>query len=941
MVKMPQECQILIYINEGNFNFTEKLVPNNELSRETLRYGIVTGDYDLDGQLDIYMGGVNILNDTYARVLLNKNMDFTDANLQIRSSPNMSNFWADYDYDGDLDIYSVTSYASPDKTRLYLNNNGTLEEIIIDLGAQHKMDLPFMAVNLDNKNGLDFLMKINGGDYNQYYDNWGSSKRLSAAPANTRYEQDKLDIILHWDKVSDCPGCTYNIRVGTQSNNVNIMSPMSDLSTGYRYVVQQGNAYLNNGWRLSDLPVGTYYWSVQAVDPANTGGPWAPVASFTVSQINAEFSYTTVCLKDTTIFNDLSVATNAVIKWKWEFGDGIISTLQNPEHSYANAGTFNAGLWAYSESGDSAYKSHSVTVKAIPVTDFTADIACQGTLTSFTNNTATNGLTISNWLWSFGDGLSSTSQDPSSHGYLNTGEYTAELWAFAANGCNSSVQKTVKVGLYPSVAVTADAPFTFCSGDSVTLSVPYVSTYTYQWKLDGTPITNAGSGSFVAHQSGSYTVEVINPIGNCSKTSDPKSVSVQAAPVSPLINASGSLTFCEGDSVVLSATDNPAYTYQWKLNSGAMGSNSNQFIAKNSGTYNLTVLNSNGCSVPSSNSVNVVVNSLPTASAVGLSGPTQFCEGGSVTLSITATSGDLYNWRNEYGLIAGANTNSYLATSSGNYQLDISNASGCVTKTTSANVVVKPMPIKPAIDKGNYQEGKCLNETPIRLNVKDVVSEYNYQWYKNGVPISSATSSYLEGFLPQADYSLESDLGGCKSQSDILNVYFEDAPEKPLIYAQGPTVWYLACSNDSATQYKWYYNGTLISGADKYLYVANQKLGKYNVSISNAKGCFTLSDTLKIPTGSTGIEDIDPFEGLKIYPNPTSGMFTIEMDNQLFGELMISILDQGGKKILNIKFEKTTEHFSSQIDLSGQSKGMYLINLLLDKYLENRKIIVE
>ena len=107
------------------------------------------------------------------------------------------------------------------------------------------------------------------------------------------------------------------------------------------------------------------------------------------------------------------------------------------------------------------------------------------------------------------------------------------------------------------------------------------------------------------------------------------------------------------------------------------------------------------------------------------------------------------------------------------------------------------------------------------------------------------------------------------------------------------SVWYLACSNDSASQYKWYYNGTLIPGADKYLYVANQNLGNYYVSISNAKGCFTASDEIKIPSGATGIDDVDPFAGLKIYPNPTPGLFTIEMDNQVFGDLNIKIIYAG------------------------------------------------
>jgi len=65
------------------------------------------------------------------------------------------------------------------------------------------------------------------------------------------------------------------------------------------------------------------------------------------------------------------------------------------------------------------------------------------------------------------------------------------------------------------------------------------------------------------------------------------------------------------------------------------------------------------------------------------------------------------------------------------------------------------------------------------------------------------------------------------------------------------------------------------------------------------------------------------------------------MNNNIFGELAIDIFTQNGSKALNIKFEKTTAHFSSQIDLSGQSKGMYLINLSLDKYRAVRKVVVE
>jgi hypothetical protein len=377
------------------------------------------------------------------------------------------------------------------------------------------------------------------------------------------------------------------------------------------------------------------------------------------------------------------------------------------------------------------------------------------------------------------------------------------------------------------------------------------------------------------------------------------------------------------------------------LNGGAVGSDFSQLVAKNAGTYNIVVSNSNGCSATSSNSVNVVVNSLPTISAITLSGPTTFCSGGSITLSIPSTSGYSYNWRNENGLISGAITYSYVANTSGKYQVDISNSSGCVVRTSQVNVVVKTMPVKPVITSDNYQAGKCMGEDPIRLTASQAVTGYNYQWYKNGTPISGATSSLYEAYLSPGDYTLEADLSGCKLLSDILNVYFENAPEKPVIYAEGPSIWYLACSNDSASQYKWYYNGTIIQGADKFIYVANRNLGKYSVSIANSKGCFTMSDVVTIPTGATGIKDINPFDGLKIYPNPTSGLFTIEIDNQIFGDLLFNVFAQEGKEILKIKFEKTTVHFSSQIDLSGQPKGLYLISITLDKYFSNKKLIIE
>jgi PKD repeat protein len=485
--------------------------------------------------------------------------------------------------------------------------------------------------------------------------------------------------------------------------------------------------------------------------------------------------------------------------------------------------------------------------------------------------------------------------------------------------------------------VTSPTPI-FCSGTSFSMETPYSNELAYQWLDNGAVVSGAVQNKYSPAISGKYSVRITK--NGCSNTSLSTDVTILPTPFSPAIVANNPTTFCQGDSVILSATNNTGYTYQWKRDGGAVGTNSSQFVAKSSGNYNLVVSNANGCSVSSTNSVDIIVNPVPSAGNISLSGPPTFCEGGSITLSVPSATGYIYNWRNEYGLISGANTNSYAAGTSGTYQLDISNPSGCTVKTSTVNITVKTSPYKPVLESVNYEAGTCPGENTIRLSSTQTVAEYQYQWYKDGLPLLNKTLSNLD-LTELGNYKLEVSLGGCMVESDVFNINFPGAPEKPFIYAQGPTVWYLACSNTKASKYIWYCNDKLIEGADKYYYVANRKMGDYQVSIANELGCYTRSDVVTIPTGATGINDIDPFEGLIIYPNPTTGMFTIEMDNDLFGELLITIITEQGKEIRTIKSEKTTEYFFTQIDLSGQSKGLYFINLAIDKYFATRKIVIE
>jgi hypothetical protein len=731
------------------------------------------------------------------------------------------------------------------------------------------------------------------------------------------------------------------------------------------------------------------------------------------------FSVNPVCEDDNAYLLNSSITDNINISgWLWDFGDGSSSIqIGSVYHKYAQSDT--AKLIIISDKGCSDSIQKPVTVAKKPVAVISSNAAllfCKGDSVTLSVGKSANY----SYKWKLG-GTDITGGDSSKFVAKLTGSYTVEVTNNTANCKTTSDPAAVNALNAPAAPlISTDGPTQFCQGDSVTLSVTNTADYTYQWKLNGGAI-GSNLNSYIAKASGVYTLTVSNSSGCSSNSSNTITVNVNPKPTVPTVNVSGTTSFCQGGSVDLSVSNNPAYTYQWqntgtnisgattdtyvvlssgvyslnitnsdgcisktenvtvnvlttpavplisaggplifcqsdsvelsvtntagytyqwKLNGGAVGLNSSKFTAKNSGTYNLTVSNANNCSVASTNSVDVKVNPAPSAGNISLDGKDTFCEGGSVTLSVPSTTGYTYNWRNEYGLISGATTENYKATTSGTYQLEISNTSGCMARTSQINVTVKPSPDKPVLVSTNYKEGVCPGDNSIRLSANQTVPGYSYQWIKNGVAQLNDTLSYIE-FYEQGIYRLRAAIGECTSESDTFNINLPASPEKPTIYVRGPTVWYLACSNTKANEYKWYCNGELIEGAKSYFYVAGSKVGIYQVSISNEQGCFTRSDIYAVPTGYTGTDDIDPFEGLSIYPNPTTGMFTIEINNNIFGELLISVITQQGKEILASRFDKSTEHFYSQINMNGQPKGVYIINLLINKYLVIKKLIVK
>jgi hypothetical protein len=191
-------------------------------------------------------------------------------------------------------------------------------------------------------------------------------------------------------------------------------------------------------------------------------------------------------------------------------------------------------------------------------------------------------------LWNNGE----TKQTITIH---TSGEYA--VTARNEFGCeNTSSKINVTVNPLPEKPiVSSDGPTVFCADKSIQLLSNVLNDISWN--------TGEKMPNLTIAKTGEYFVTAKNEFG-CENTSNIVSVKVNPLPSKPIITASGPTTFCEGESVTLTATANEAY--RW--NNAKITNNQ---TVKTSAIFSVKVIDQNGCISPSSDETSVIVKSVP------------------------------------------------------------------------------------------------------------------------------------------------------------------------------------------------------------------------------------------------------------------------------------------------------------------------------------------
>lgn len=370
----------------------------------------------------------------------------------------------------------------------------------------------------------------------------------------------------------------------------------------------------------------------------------------------SDFTFTKIsdCLPVKYQFTDMSSSCGgSITDWLWEFGDGTISTEQNPQHEFAGEAQFAVKLTVTDNNGNSIRRSKRVTIVASSISvdlgpdsticfgssvtldagnpgytylwntgdtsrkiivmddgdysvivqggsclakdtvsvktsasvnviwGYTMQEVCLPVSVQFSDSSKVYcGQTITGWSWNFGDGSTSTLQNPV-HEYLSADSFLVKLTITTSNGSTGS--RTTGIGIKKNTIYTTDLPAEakVCSGESVQLDAGVVDAE-YTWLPSfGVSETNIRNPSIKPLISTWYSVRV----SKCMVDVVDSVYIIVDSIAKPQITQSGN-----------NLQVNEASSYEWYRDGHKLaGANKSSLRMDRQGYYAVKIFNNSGC----------------------------------------------------------------------------------------------------------------------------------------------------------------------------------------------------------------------------------------------------------------------------------------------------------------------------------------------------------
>ncbi len=694
------------------------------------------------------------------------------------------------------------------------------------------------------------------------------------------------------------------------------------------------------------------------------------------AQCNAAFTTSTTGYNQIT-FNNLSTPSGTNISYTWWFGDGNLSTLPNPVHYYSSTGTYTVTLSMFNSINSCT--STSTQTLSIGICAATASFAVTnngGGSYTFINTTASLG-TNTYVVWNFGDGSLSNNLSTTTPTYGSNGNYIVSLTVgdTLTNFCTTTTTQTININSLP-CSVTAS--FVTYSSNSNSyffsnLTTPNSSNINYFWQFGDGTTANTMNASHTYANNNNYIATLTATEGTTSCTSS----FTQAVGGLTTCSITANFTYTIGNNGVVnfsgSAIGNSINTpnFWWNINpngTSLWGQNVSHAFQGN-GTYYVTLFVNDSVSnfnsyCNDSITLPITISNVTCAIGGNIFGYVSTQSNGFTSFIFSPTN-NLVNYQYAWNFGDGNTstqqnpTHNYL--NNGTYNVscvitDSNNPTCSYTATTMVNVICTNFSVTPNFTYQNGTNGVVTFSYTSSGSIGIPVYGWNFGDGNSAWGLSNQTAvisnTYASNGLYNVLLTVVDSIGGC-STSTIIPVLVNNAlglqcSANPIFnlvkdFSQSFS-WYgypNYQTNVSSVTWNWGDGTTSNSFYPVHTYSA---AGFYNICLTVSLSCGTqttycnttniyrttqqnpsnqLLTVTIINNTSVGIKNNETNFGnsISVYPNPSNGVYKINIDDQVKLE-NAEVINLYGQVIKNIDLNKT-----DTFNLNEQPDGVYLLKI--------------
>jgi uncharacterized membrane protein len=601
---------------------------------------------------------------------------------------------------------------------------------------------------------------------------------------------------------------------------------------------------------------------------------------------------------------------------------------------------------------------YNITVNSLPTPTITGPTSICATSTG---NVYTTQAGMTNYIWSVSSGGTITAGGSATSNTVTvtwntTGAQTVNVNFNNSSGCSALVPTVypITVNALPVPSITGSS--TVCVGSAGNVYTTQAGMANYIWNIAaGGTITAGGTTTdntvtVTWNTAGSQTVNVnyTNTNGCTAVSSTAYNVTVNPLPV-PTITGQNSICVNSGDYNY--TTEAGMTNYIWTISSGGIinygiGTNQIQVSWINAGpqTVSVTYTSAAGCNPSTPSILTITVNPMP-GPAGSITGTATVCAGSNgVAYSVyPIPNTTTYVWAMPPNatIASGAGTNSITVDFAANaYSGDIivwgNNICGDGQNSPPFSVSVTQLPA-PA---GNITgpDTVCQGSTGMVYTLPPINGATGYTWT---LPTGATAGSGSNTDSITVDYSTTAISGnitvygsnfcGEGTTSSNFFVTVNPIPSTPIATNHGDTLYSSAPAGN-----QWYFQGTLIPGANSQSYVARQDGYYWDIVALNGCSSDSSNNMLILVTGV----EIYSLPSINVFPVPNEGRFNVTITTSSKETFTISLYNALGIKIFEETNVEVLGSLQKTIDLRPVPSGVYTVIFKYSQKQVAKKIVV-